>query len=698
MNVSYYKNAFDKDGAEVDLEAIFDGIKSGKWMQDVQLIRGAKTQKKKDEFKKNLPCFTPAGVFGEGQTIDGITECTFLIVLDVDPDIVVSKDKKIPQVGTLEEWCAKIKADPFTHAMFISPSGKGVKFLVPIDGAFHTEWDSLKDVYYDAFEHISAYYMDNYEIVLDRSGKNINRLCFVSYDEDAFINDHIPYSFRVDKIDRSKEFTKSYDGYEADDVYGIMNISIKCVNLHQQFGDSNRNNYIYELSCTLNRFGVSFEDTLHLVDEYFTLDDVLNPKSEWYKSINSAYKHHAQEHGSVTAVIPDGDVNKPDLLIGNETDLYDTAKEVLNKIKSIDKAKELMVGYYSNKYMDIISKQRAMFILKKAFDDNMMGLGLSNIDSKVDYIINVVGGDKVKSIIPQFSAEMRGGYTPGKSMCLIGTEGSYKTWFAMNEAINSAKMGYPTAYFNLEMSDFQFLIRLALIVLHRDIDAEITVIRNAINYPVNSEEYNNELNSLLKPFIKELYLKIDEILNGNLKMYSEQGLSEDDIAKLFQRYYVETGKNIRLAVIDGIWGLKQSVNDEIKSAMVSASAIKKLANDTNSTIIALSHSKTGVAKHIRNQHEYVLGGRKILSNFDSFISLSLCINNAETDWDNADFRYRRDVVFLRSSDRRDGIEGQVDVIANISKFVEFEATDDNPRNYEVKKDNGAQGTEQSRKR
>lgn len=688
MKVSYYRHVGDKEGAVTAIRNVFTNIANGKFNTDVTLIRETASKEKKDAFKKALPCFTPAGVFDEGQTIDGCTSYNYLIVLDIDPEIPVAKDKKVPQEGTLEDWITAAKNDPFTYAAFVSPSGNGCKVFVKlVEGK--GKWDNFKNFHYDAFSGLAAHYLDNYGIILDKSGKNINRLCFVSADPGLYIN-NMAQEFPVEAVERSTEFKKEYSGYESDDLIGTMNVAIKCVELHQHFVDSNRNNYIYELCCTLNRFGVDYEDSLHLIGQFFDLPGFPDPKSEWIKTIESAYKHHREEFGRVTPVIPDDAIKAPEMKMGEETDFYNIAKELFEKLKDIKLAKSLLIGYYGQKKKEGsgMKKERAVFILQKAWNDTAAGAGLEDLDSKIEYIMNVVGNDKVPSVIPQFSDEMRGGWTPGKVVGFIGTEGSYKTWYAMNEAVNAAKLGFDSAYFNLEMSDYQFLTRLALIVLHRDLDMEITQLKQTLAAKHVAEAFKAAFAEETRKLLNDVYAKIELALNGKLKVFSKQGLSEDEIAKLFQRYYVESNRHIRMAVIDGIWGLEQKFNDEIKSAMTSAKALKTLANDTNSTLLVLSHSKTGVAKHIRNQHDYVLGGRKILSNFDSFVSMSLCIDPAETDWDNADYRYRRGNIYMRMSDRRDGIIGEIDVISKLSPYVEFEATYDNPKDYEAKKPTG----------
>lgn len=60
--------------------------------------------------------------------------------------------------------------------MFLSPSGNGIKVVIKHNLKEPTLWKYL-------FNELEAYYLDKYNIVLDKSGKDINRMCFLPYIE-----------------------------------------------------------------------------------------------------------------------------------------------------------------------------------------------------------------------------------------------------------------------------------------------------------------------------------------------------------------------------------------------------------------------------------------------------------------------------------------------------------------------------------
>lgn len=67
-----------------------------------------------------------------------------------------------------------------TELLFISPSGDGLKWIVPIDLAecSHAEW----------FHAIAQYLKTTYRLDVDKSGKDISRACFLPHDPEVFIH------------------------------------------------------------------------------------------------------------------------------------------------------------------------------------------------------------------------------------------------------------------------------------------------------------------------------------------------------------------------------------------------------------------------------------------------------------------------------------------------------------------------------
>ena len=122
----------------------------------------------KDEYDKQkvfLDAITPSGNFVKRKASELIKH-TGLLCIDIDN---VENPTDIKDATSI---------DNFVYAAFVSPSGAGVKILIKINPKKHLE----------SFEALKIYYESFFGIVIDEQCKDVCRLCFVSYDEDIFIN------------------------------------------------------------------------------------------------------------------------------------------------------------------------------------------------------------------------------------------------------------------------------------------------------------------------------------------------------------------------------------------------------------------------------------------------------------------------------------------------------------------------------
>jgi hypothetical protein len=159
MLISHYKNIHDSQDTDIEFDNFLEGVRSGRW-QDIALeVRNAPNKEIKELKKKTAPLVTVSGSFAARKD-DAIRKHSNLIAIDIDnlDDAVATKNR--------------IGADPYILAAFISISGKGLCLIVKIDGTRHL----------DAFNAIAAYLYNEYQLIVDQSGKNVSRARFISYD------------------------------------------------------------------------------------------------------------------------------------------------------------------------------------------------------------------------------------------------------------------------------------------------------------------------------------------------------------------------------------------------------------------------------------------------------------------------------------------------------------------------------------
>jgi hypothetical protein len=174
LTVSGVKCARDTATHDINIHTFLGGIKEGKWREQVEVIRqafaaaggGDDGKKAVDPLKKKLPAVTISGRFRE-RNDDAIEAHSGMLCIDLDL-----------LDGNLGSIRKKLQEDKHVFALFLSPTGAGLKVIVPIepDAARHDE--SFLDAQY--------YVKDTYGIDVDQSCRNPSRLCYVSYDPEMF--------------------------------------------------------------------------------------------------------------------------------------------------------------------------------------------------------------------------------------------------------------------------------------------------------------------------------------------------------------------------------------------------------------------------------------------------------------------------------------------------------------------------------
>ena len=112
-------------------------------------------------------CFS--GIFSR-RTESSLRSHSGLIVIDLDH---LENPEKVKQLIRLD-------CDLDVALIFISPSGDGLKVVVPIDlnAGSHADY----------FEAISAYLLKIYGLQADPSGRDISRACFLCHDPHVYLN------------------------------------------------------------------------------------------------------------------------------------------------------------------------------------------------------------------------------------------------------------------------------------------------------------------------------------------------------------------------------------------------------------------------------------------------------------------------------------------------------------------------------
>ena len=150
-----------------DLNSILERIKEGKSKELIKQIRSEKNKEVRQELKKNLPAICFSGTFNK-RNDDSLIEHSGFICLDFDG----YKTKK-----DMMSEKERISKDRYTYAVFVSPSGNGLKVLVKIP----KEPENHKNYFLSLDKHFNSEYFD-------KTSKNLSRVCYESYDPLIHIN------------------------------------------------------------------------------------------------------------------------------------------------------------------------------------------------------------------------------------------------------------------------------------------------------------------------------------------------------------------------------------------------------------------------------------------------------------------------------------------------------------------------------
>ena len=270
--VTIFKN-FNEVVEHKSIPTILEEIKTGKYKPGIVYLRKSLAENKTEAYnkaKKSLPAFTPSGKFVGGRKLEFLADYSNCIILDIDK--LNAKD--------LQNAKHLANQSEFTYASFISPSGNGLKILVKInsDKANHKE----------AFLLVQAHYESILKLEIDKSGKDVTRLCFYSWDENLYLNENSKNFVTLSAVEmpltETQPVPKTQKLEPVEDQYAIYNHCIKFTEKKVQFVEGSRNVFVYQLANNLNRKGVSLHEALGYILTDFGYDE-----KEVTQAVNSAY-------------------------------------------------------------------------------------------------------------------------------------------------------------------------------------------------------------------------------------------------------------------------------------------------------------------------------------------------------------------------------------------------------------------------
>lgn len=312
--ISVFKELYGSQDVpyDVPLYKVFERIRVGKSINLINQVRNAPDKKTADKLKSKLPCIIFGGTFKE-RNGDGLIEHSGLMVVDFD---------KYPSDDVMFDHLHELKKNNHFVALFISPSGKGIKGVVRIP-----KCNKLEHIKY--FKEFNKQFEYDY---FDKSNCNVDRVCFESYDPDIYINyDAITY-----------EPTLIDEGFDVKDKVPLIPINDESViidkimkfNWSKDFVEGERNSFIFDLAGAFCEYGVSQNTTEAYILNNVVIGDF--SETEAKNTIKSAYKKRSfgskyfENYQQIDRIKTDLKKGKKEVIekYGIEEDVYNEIKEV----------------------------------------------------------------------------------------------------------------------------------------------------------------------------------------------------------------------------------------------------------------------------------------------------------------------------------------------------------------------------------
>lgn len=205
--ISFYRNVRYYRSEEVTIGAVFEAIKSDRYKTQISDIRSCLAKGdivQSGAVKSQLPAVTFSALFGDRRQMEYCKAYTNILVFDIDKlgadELVIAGDR--------------LRDDKYVVSLWRSPSGNGIKGLVVLEYPKDRNLYALSYLHRTAFMQVENYFKMQYGIALDKSGKDVPRLCYMSHDANLVLKSEVTlFPVQLDVLD-----FKAEEGIEPEEL------------------------------------------------------------------------------------------------------------------------------------------------------------------------------------------------------------------------------------------------------------------------------------------------------------------------------------------------------------------------------------------------------------------------------------------------------------------------------------------------
>ncbi|KAB1068040.1 hypothetical protein F6U93_07845 [Tamlana haliotis] len=273
QKVSLFSSYKDADPKTVML---YDFITSDKFKNEVDVIRSTNNKALRNSLKSRLPAITPSGLFNERRSISNLVKHTGLIQVDID-----KQDNEHLKMCDIKEILKDIEQICFAS---YSVSGNGLFGLIEV---------SNPEKHKEHFLALEEDFKNDFNIIIDKSCKDVSRLRGYTFDDDFYINEN---ALIYDQLIHPKEKTKHKPKViklihesitKEDDFYKALEVIER-----NRLDITGSNEQWFDILCSIaNEFGESGRGFAHVISQYSNLYDYSRCDKDYSRAINNSYSY-----------------------------------------------------------------------------------------------------------------------------------------------------------------------------------------------------------------------------------------------------------------------------------------------------------------------------------------------------------------------------------------------------------------------
>jgi hypothetical protein len=269
---------------DTTFEIEMERIKNGYYKELIAKCRAISDHKERNEFKaKYLPSLTISAICKDWRKEANVVQHTGLITFDIDSD-------HNPGVTDWPKLRDEIFKSEKVICSFLSASGNGLAFCLKIIPSQHK----------DVFHSIEQEFKNLLNIVVDKSGKDIVRLRFISYDEGLKIKDNInavPITLPSEEyLKRKKSGGKMSILYSSKvDSYQTFIHAVNFATSKLEFADGTKHWHLVNMAGYCNSVGMNEDFCIKMAINYYydksnvSNNDIEKPIKNVYRSYRSQF-------------------------------------------------------------------------------------------------------------------------------------------------------------------------------------------------------------------------------------------------------------------------------------------------------------------------------------------------------------------------------------------------------------------------